>query len=398
MKELNLNDFTYDLPAEKIALHPLAKRDDSKLLVYNRGTIQHKAFQNLDEFLPTNSFLFFNNTKVIPARIKFRKETGSEIEVFLLSPVSPSSEVAMAMNAKVSCTWHCTIGNVKRWTETTLLVKDLGATILEATLLNKTDGSVKFNWTGDLTFAEVVNLAGQTPLPPYLKREAVDEDKSRYQTIYSHAQGAVAAPTAGLHFTEEIFRKLKSKEILHDFLTLHVSAGTFQPIKSNIDDHVMHNEQVIVSRRNLENLLVDNRFVVAVGTTSMRTLESLYWYGARLHKNGDAEFSITQHEPYETDQTLSLREAILAILKRMDDSDEDIIKGETSIFIKPGYKFRVCNGLITNFHQPASTLILLVAAFIGSDWKTVYGEALERNYRFLSYGDSSLLLPQPFHH
>ena len=391
---LNINDYKYDLPDDRIARYPLASRDASKLLVYNKGEITHTRFQHLPDFLPENSFLFFNDTKVIPARIHFKKETGAVIEIFLLSPVSPSPVLSVTMQSTVRCTWKCAIGNLKRWTRETKLTSETQDTMLHASLLDKDEGLVSFEWSGEITFAEVVNKFGETPLPPYLKRDAEKSDRERYQTIYSHFEGAVAAPTAGLHFTEHIFRSLNEKNIQHDFLTLHVGAGTFQPVKSaNAEEHTMHPEQIIVTQKNIENLLRNDKFLIAVGTTSMRTMESLFWFGSKLFKNPKADFKIRQDDPYTDGELPSTHDSLMAIKKHMEVTHQDFIRGETSIFIKPGYTFRICKGLITNFHQPASTLILLVAAFIGNDWQNVYNEALQNDYRFLSYGDSSLLIP-----
>ncbi|MFZ6012733.1 MAG: S-adenosylmethionine:tRNA ribosyltransferase-isomerase [Bacteroidota bacterium] len=403
MAELNINDFIYDLPAERIALYPLAERDQSKLLFYHSGKIEHTRFYTLADHLPENSFLFFNDTKVIPARLQFKKETGAEIEIFLLNPLQPSSLLVEAMHATTTCVWKCTIGNLKRWTPGNVLKKNAHGIMLSATLINRQEGIVKFDWitvqsspsTTSLSFAEIVRLSGETPLPPYLKREAEASDRERYQTIYSKYEGAVAAPTAGLHFTDKIFESLRHKGIRHDFLTLHVSAGTFQPIKTeDAHQHVMHEEQIIVSRQNLKNLLMADRFIVPVGTTSMRTLESLYWFGVKLLTERNAEFNITQYDPYRRHDDLPSKETSLRKVEDyMFQKQTDMLIGSTSIFIRPGYTFRVCQGLITNFHQPASTLILLVAAFTGNDWKKIYNEALHNDYRFLSYGDSSLLIP-----
>ena len=392
--QVNTSDYTYDLPPEKIAIYPLSERDASKLLVYRKGVILHSVFGSLPEFLPRNAFLFFNNTKVIPARLHFRKETGAIIEIFLLNPLLPSAVISQTMSATERCTWQCTIGNLKKWPEGTALDKQIDGGTLVARVTDRTKGIVDFNWSGGKSFAEMIRLSGVTPLPPYIKRKAESSDSERYQTIYSHHDGAVAAPTAGLHFTDAVFQELSKRNIKHDFLTLHVSAGTFQPIKAeNPDEHVMHEEQIIVSRMNLENLLEPDRFVVAVGTTSMRTLESLYWYGARLLRDLDSKFTVSQWDPYTISNPPATRDALLAVQQHMTRTNTEEIIGETSIFIRPGYTFRVCKGLITNFHQPASTLILLVAAFIGEDWRKMYHEALENDYRFLSYGDSSLLLP-----
>jgi S-adenosylmethionine:tRNA ribosyltransferase-isomerase len=392
---ITLNEYTYPLPADRIAAYPLNERDQSKLLIYdsNSRNIKHEQFASLADHLPENSLLIFNDTKVIPARLHFQKDSGAEIEIFLLNPIVPSPLVAEAMLAEKSCTWKCTIGNLKKWKEGTSLTKELQGISIQATLQNKDEAHVAFTWNTTHHFAEIVNQLGETPLPPYLKRKAVQSDRERYQTIYSHYEGAVAAPTAGLHFTEKVFTSLKTKNIQTDFVTLHVSAGTFQPIKvENVREHIMHNEQVIVSRRNIENILQSD-FVIPVGTTSLRTLESLYWYGVKLLRDPLSAFDISQHDTYETSGTLpSGKEALEAIISFTDNHKKNSIQGETSLYILPGYTFRICKALITNFHQPGSTLLLLVSAFIGEDWKKVYAEALENQYRFLSYGDSSLLI------
>lgn len=395
---ININDYRYDLPDNRIALYPLPERDTSKLLVYQQGEVLHARFKNLVDFLPDNSFLFFNDTKVIPARIHFKKETGAEIEIFLLTPIEPSPIVAQAMTAVTQTVWACTIGNVKRWKENSILEKLLDGENLRAEMIDREKGIVRFSWRGNYSFAEIISKAGETPLPPYLKRKPENSDRERYQTIYSHYEGAVAAPTAGLHFTETVFDALKKKNIHHDFLTLHVSAGTFQPVKvDDVGQHVMHHEQIIVTRKNLNNLLAENRFVIPVGTTSMRTLESLYWYGVKLLRDQNAVFEIKQDDPYLAYDALpSTQQAIEAVAKMFESRNLDAIGGSTAIFIKPSYEFKICKGLITNFHQPASTLMLLVAAFVGEDWKKIYDSALQNEYRFLSFGDSSILLPKAF--
>ncbi len=390
---LDINTFTYDLPPEKIAQFPLSKRDDARLLVYRDQQISHRRFHELAEVLPPNAALFFNDTRVIPARLQFQKETGAGIEVFLLNPTAPSPVLAVAMQARERCTWKCTIGNLKRWPAGTMLEKPVRGTTLRAILRDRGEGIVEFEWDGDQAFAEVIVSAGETPLPPYLKRAAREDDKERYQTVYSQYEGAVAAPTAGLHFTPEVLDSLRARNILMDFLTLHVSAGTFQPVKhANADEHVMHSEQVVVSQRNIENLLTPGKVVIPVGTTSMRTLESLYWYGVNLINHGGETFAVKQDDPYIAPSDIPTGDALNAVWSHLRRSGRESIIGTTSIFIKPGYKFRVCDGLVTNFHQPASTLILLVAAFVGENWRKIYGEALNNGYRFLSYGDSSLLV------
>lgn len=392
--QLNINEFTYPLPAGRIAAYPLDHRDQSRLLVYDSGEIMHKHFHSIADYLPANGLLFFNDTKVIPARLHFQKWNGTEIEILLLNPLLPSGLVLDAMQTGHACTWKCIIGNLKRWKDGKPIIRNFHGIALEATLQNREEGRVEFKWDTGHTFAEVLQLTGETPLPPYIRRKAEVSDRERYQTIYSQYEGAVAAPTAGLHFTTGVFDSLQKKKIQTDFVTLHVGAGTFQPIKvENAAAHSMHNEQVVVSRKNIENLLQD-RFIVSVGTTSLRTLESLYWYGVKLLKDPDATFSITQQYPYQVHGALPSRgEALTAIAAYMNNHGKNTVTGETSIYILPGYTFQICQALITNFHQPGSTLIVLVAAFIGKDWKKVYDEALQHNYRFLSYGDSSLLIP-----
>lgn len=393
---ININEYTYTLPNARIAVFPLEKREQSKLLVCQKGIISHRQFVDLPALLPSNTHLYFNNTKVIPARLHFQKETGASIEIFLLSPVMPSSLMIVAMESKTSCTWKCTIGNLRKWNDGLILKKIVNEQlVITAELVSRAENLVKLCWDADLTFAEVVEQIGETPLPPYLNRDAEKSDKERYQTVYSKLEGAVAAPTAGLHFTPEILNQLQVRGIQSDFLTLHVSAGTFQPVKvADATRHTMHNEQIIITRKNLESLLQPGQFILPVGTTSMRTLESVYWYGCKLVKDPTATFDIHQQEPQlHGDDLPTKEEALHAVLNSMQKNNTDQLAGGTSIFILPGYTFKMCNGLITNFHQPGSTLMLLVAAFIGDHWKDVYDQALNNDYRFLSYGDSSLLIP-----
>jgi len=391
---LDVNDYTYNLPPERIAQYPLPQRDQSKILIYDKGEIKHEKFINISEFLSRESTLIFNETKVIPARLLFQKETGAIIEIFLLNPVRPSTLLLEAMQISADCSWRCTIGNLRRWPNSTVLEKTLDDITLVASLQDREEGIVQFTWNGKISFAEVLTRAGHTPLPPYLKRNSERLDEERYQTVYSNREGAVAAPTAGLHFTRDVFESLNQKKITTDFLTLHVSAGTFQPIKvKNPLDHNMHREQIVVTRKNIDTLL-NEKNIVAVGTTSLRTLESLYWFGVKLIQDPKAKFEISQQDPYTVKDIVSSAEALKAVLQFMEGQKKDTITGETSIYIVPGYTFRICDALITNFHQPASTLILLVAAFIGDDWKRVYNEGLSNGYRFLSYGDSSLLIPR----
>lgn len=388
-----IKDFWYDLPTERIAQYPLPERDQSRLLVYKNGVIEHKLFNQVTEFLPAHSMLVFNDTKVIPARLFFQKETGAIIEIFLLNPISPSSLVQQAMETTSSSQWKCTIGNLKRWTEKTTLSSHSADITIHASLINRDQGIVEFSWQpASKTFAEVISQIGVTPLPPYLNRKAERGDQSTYQTVYSHHAGAVAAPTAGLHFTTKVLNKLKSEGHSMEFLTLHVSAGTFQPVKvENAADHTMHKEQIIITKKNLEALL-SAKSTIAVGTTSLRTLESLYWYGVKLMDRPDLAFQIFQEDPYRLPSHYTRQQALEQVLQVMVTKGVDHLTGETSIFIMPGYSFKLADGLITNYHQPGSTLILLVAAFVGPDWRKIYEVALENNYRFLSYGDSSLLL------
>ncbi|MEO1050095.1 MAG: S-adenosylmethionine:tRNA ribosyltransferase-isomerase [Bacteroidota bacterium] len=402
MKALQLDQFNYDLPEERIAKYPLKERDQSKLLVYEHGEISHHRFHEADTLLPEDTLLFFNDTKVIPARIFLQKETGATIEIFLLNPVAPTTEVNAIMHVTEKVVWHCMIGNLKKWKDDNVLSQALEidgrSTTLSARLINRQRMEVEFSWPdNDVLFVDIIHALGQIPLPPYFHREPEEHDKERYQTVYSKFDGAVAAPTAGLHFSENLLSRMKEKGVRQDFLTLHVSAGTFQPIKNdNITEHPMHSEQVVVSRENIERIAEAEGRIIAVGTTSMRTLESLYWFGVKVMQDEKATFDIEKLFPYEKrDFDLPNRKEVAEqLILYMDKKGIDKIVGTTKIFIFPGYEFRICSGLFTNYHLPKSTLILLVAAFIGDDWKEVYEEALEKDYRFLSYGDSSLLLPK----
>ncbi len=383
---MKLNDFFYDLPESRIAKHPPKERGTSKLLVCRKGVIQHDQFTSIVDQLPEGATLVFNNTKVIPARIILHKPTGARIEIFLLEPRAPSAVHEEVMLTRERCTWKCMIGNAKKWKKGTSLRNES----LQFTATRTGEDEVTFEWEGT-TFSELLEEIGKIPLPPYIQREIEQEDKERYQTVYSKLDGAVAAPTAGLHFTNEIMDELKAKNIPIEYVTLHVSAGTFQPIKTeNITQHLMHNEQVWIQRTTIESLLSATQ-TIAVGTTSMRTLESLYWFGVRLKHNME-DFHIRKEEPYELD-AIDKQDALQHVLDYMDRNQLDQLGGQTEIFLYPGYAFRMCDGIITNFHMPNSTLILLIAAFIGEDWRKVYQEALDHNYRFLSYGDSSLLIP-----
>lgn len=383
---LSLKDYSYELPESRIAKYPPKERGRSKLLIYNKGRIEHNTFSDLTEALPTNATLVFNDTKVIPARIVLYKETGARIEIFLLEPISPSKVHEEVMSSRDQCSWKCLIGNAKKWKEGTPL--ENSSIPLKA--IRTGEDTVKFEWEG-MSFSELLTEIGKIPLPPYLHREVEQEDKDRYQTVYSKMDGAVAAPTAGLHFTDQIIDSLKIKGVKTEYLTLHVSAGTFKPIKvDDISEHPMHNEQVWINRKTIECLLSSSQ-IIAVGTTSMRTLESLYWFGVRLH-NGIQDFYIKKEDPYSM-HAIDTKDALSHVLEFMNSKNMDQLGGQTEIFLYPGYDFKICDGLITNYHMPNSTLLLLIAAFIGEDWRKVYQEALDKDYRFLSYGDSSLLIP-----
>ena len=417
MQNIKLSDYTYDLPDERIAKFPLSKRDESKLLVYQQGEISHSVFKNITDYLPKNSLLVFNNTKVIPARIHFQKPTGAIIQIFLLHPILPTPVINLAMDVTDSCVWECMIGNRKRWKKDDVLSQVLmidGQEVeVNAEIDNEERNQVKLSWknvdskdgfedktenrkpkTENRKFVDLIQTLGTIPLPPYLNRDTQASDSETYQTIYSEKKGAVAAPTAGLHFTQEVLQNLEKQGFIQDFLTLHVGAGTFQPIKvENIIEHKMHNEQVVFTKKNIENLLENLGNIIPVGTTSMRTLESIYWFGVKFLKGDDSPLLIEKLYPYQHDNLPSVEDSLKAILMGMEEKNIEEITAETEIFIFPSYQFKICKGIITNYHQPESTLILLIAALIGEDWRKVYDEAMKRDYRFLSYGDSSLLLP-----
>ena len=395
VKQINISDYNYELPDERIAKFPLEKRDSSKLLTYVSGSVSTNVFSSLPEILPANSCLVFNNTRVIQARLEFFKSTGSRIEIFCLEPQEPSS-YELSLSSTQSCVWKCMIGNLKKW-KGEVLKKVVGADnlVLEAERL-ETNGNtsyIKFSWNNGVSFAEVLDLLGELPIPPYLNRKTQESDKTTYQTVYSKVKGSVAAPTAGLHFTPEVISALHTKGIKTMELTLHVGAGTFQPVKAEeIGGHAMHAEKIEVSKEFIQNLIENLGNVVAVGTTSVRTLESLYYLGVQLH-NGDTSLLVNQWEPYESEKVLPAREALEAILNYMEKTQSNILYATTQIMIVPGYKFNIVNVLITNFHQPKSTLLLLLAAFVGEKWRELYEYALNNDYRFLSYGDSSVLIP-----
>lgn len=400
-KQLAIQDFRYTLPDAAIARYPLAARDQSKLLLYRQGKLSDHVFREIPELLPPDALLVFNDTKVVQARLLFSKPTGGTVEVFCLEPVAPQTEMQLAMQQTGSCIWKCLVGNAKRWKSGTLQLP-LATGKLEATLQEKTADAylISFRWEpAALTFAEVLEQAGRIPLPPYLNREAEEADKSRYQTIYAAADGAVAAPTAGLHFTPEVFRALAQRKIKTAHVTLHVGAGTFKPVKAEaMAGHQMHAEEIYVTAGFIAQLLTQlPQPVIPVGTTSMRTLESLYWLGVLVSQNTETDLEslhVPQWLPYETTGALpEVAGALQALLQYLQLNKQDYLRATTQILIAPGYRFRICSGLITNFHQPESTLLLLVAALIGESWRTVYQHALQHQYRFLSYGDSSLLLP-----
>jgi S-adenosylmethionine:tRNA ribosyltransferase-isomerase len=429
MQHIKLTDYTYDLPDERIAKFPLSKRDESKLMVYQQGKITHSVFKNITDYLPKNSLLVFNNTKVIPARIHFQKPTGAVIQIFLLHPIAPTSVINLAMEVMETCVWECMIGNRKRWKKGDVLSQIIRVENqdieVKAEIEDEEKNYVRLSWqvvshksqvvseddsqelkseqplttydlrlTTKISFVDLIQALGTIPLPPYLNRETEASDSETYQTVYSEKKGAVAAPTAGLHFTEEVLQNLEKQGFKQDFLTLHVGAGTFQPIKmENIIEHKMHNEQVVFTKRNIEILLENLGNIIPVGTTSMRTLESIYWFGVKFLKGDTSPLLIEKLYPYQHENLPSVEDSLKAILLKMNELNLEEITAETEIFIFPSYHFKICKGIITNYHQPESTLILLIAALIGEDWRKVYHEAMTNDYRFLSYGDSSLLLP-----
>ena len=395
-----IDSFNYPLPDERIAKYPLEKRDASKLLVYKNETIIQSQFTNIVEFLPENALLVYNNTRVIQARLIFHKYTGARIEVFCLEPLTPADYV-QSLGATSECCWKCMVGNLKKWKEGKLskvLEINGKSCTFEAEHFNSEGNihSIHFSWNNsDIHFADILEEAGELPIPPYLHRKTEESDLTTYQTVYSKIKGSVAAPTAGLHFTPEVFVSLKSKGIVTEELTLHVGAGTFQPVKTEtVNDHTMHTEVISVHRSTIVNIQKNLGNIIAVGTTSVRTLESLYYFGSLLNASkGDIKtFHISQWLPYESYSEISTYDALQNILDYLDANQLDTLHAETQILIKPGYKFRVVNGMITNFHQPKSTLLLLVSAFVDGNWKNIYEYALSNDFRFLSYGDSSLLL------
>jgi S-adenosylmethionine:tRNA ribosyltransferase-isomerase len=401
-KHISILDYTYHLPTDRIARYPLEQRDASKLLVWKNGEINEDSYTNLASYLPEKSLLIFNNTKVVEARLLFQKPSGGTIEIFCLEPAGQYRDITTAMLQQRKVTWNCLVGGAKKWKEGSLVKNILAGdkqVQLEADKLQQLGDSylVELRWDADISFAELLHLAGAVPLPPYLERSTEESDKERYQTIYARFDGSVAAPTAGLHFTESIFKKLQQKNIVHDFVTLHVGAGTFKPVKAaTMDGHEMHAEFIDVTREQVTTLLQHTtETVVAVGTTSLRTLESLYWLGVKTVLDPwilPEELTLSQWEAYELAvHAVPAEQALQSLLHWMDFQQQDRLITRTQIIIAPGYEFRMIKGLITNFHQPQSTLLLLVAAITPGGWKNIYDYALAHDFRFLSYGDGSLL-------
>jgi len=407
-KKIAILDYSYELPDEKIALYPVADRDTAKLLIYDNGRISEDSYINIHQYLPPNSLLIFNDTKVIKARIRFKKSTGGVIEIFCLEPAELISEYSTVMNKKESCRWKCMVGGASKWKEELLQltianlkskISNLQLTIT-AKLIEKLSDAyvVEFSWTpSDLCFAEMIEIAGDIPLPPYIKRNTDIADTDRYQTIYAKDEGSVAAPTAGLHFTEKIFAQLSEKNISKDFVTLHVGAGTFKPVKAvSMQDHEMHAEWIDVKATTIKNILSQlNNTIVAVGTTSLRTIESLYWMGVKAYLDPSLnQLRLGQWELYEAPlatKNIDARSALEALLNWLKKNKLERLFTSTQVLIAPGYEFKIAKALVTNFHQPGSTLLLLVAAAVGNDWKKIYNHALQNDFRFLSYGDGSLL-------
>ncbi len=408
-KDISINDYSYSLPEEKIAKYPLSERDASKLLIYKNGNISEDVYSNLTEHIPSNALLIFNDSKVIEARILFQKTSGGIIELFCLDPHEEYADITTAMLQKSTVRWQCLVGGASKWKHGQLLEKKVQSNgkevILNAAFIEKRSDCfiIEFSWSpGELSFAEVLHYTGAIPLPPYIKRAVEEEDADRYQTIYAHFDGSVAAPTAGLHFTKKIFERLEEKNIQRNFVTLHVGTGTFKPVKSStMQDHDMHSEFISVSKKTIQNILNNlNNNIIAVGTTSLRTIESLYWLGVKQsivnsrRSTEEHEYSLylLQWEAYElVEKNIPVKNALQSLLDRMNENKLERLITKTQLLIAPGYQFKIVKALITNFHQPQSTLLLLVAALIGNDWKKIYEYALQNDFRFLSYGDGSLL-------
>jgi S-adenosylmethionine:tRNA ribosyltransferase-isomerase len=402
-KEIHISDYNYELEDDRIAKFPMAERDHSKLLIYNKGVVGEDVFYNLPQYLPSKALMVFNNTKVIQARLHFHKDTGALIEVFLLEPYAPADYEQM-FQMRGHCSWLCLVGNQKKWKEGNVLRRKLEIRNEELELKALRMGEVgtsqliRFEWDGDVSFAEIIDAAGELPIPPYLNRETQESDKTTYQTVYSKIKGSVAAPTAGLHFTEKVLADLDAHGIEREELTLHVGAGTFRPVKSEtIGEHPMHTEYIAVRRHTIERLIAYNGEAIAVGTTSVRTLESLYYMGLKVMANPDLteeQLHVNQWEPYEGNGKEEAVSVVLqALLDWMDRHALTVLHSSTQIIIAPGYDYKIVKMLVTNFHQPQSTLLLLVSAFVKGNWRCIYDYALSHDFRFLSYGDSSLLIP-----
>jgi len=399
-QSIAIADYDYPLPDERIAKFPLERRDQSKLLLYRHGEIGESLFHNIGDYLPPDTLLLFNDTRVIHARLFFRKPTGSTIEVFCLEP--HQMPVAQAFEQRERCTWLCFVGNNKKWKEGPLerTAEISGQAVTLTATRHEAVGNawvVELRWTGGFSLAEIIDTMGVIPLPPYLNREAEKEDNDRYQTVYAHQEGSVAAPTAGLHFTPELLDSLRARGVETDFITLHVGAGTFKPVSSEtIGEHEMHVEQIEIARGNIQRVLDHlGRPVIPVGTTTVRTLESVYWFGVRLHENPALDaMHVGQWDPYSLEERhVDTATAYRNVLQWMDRHGIDTLHGDTRLMIAPGYKYHVVSGLVTNFHQPKSTLLLLVSALVGDAWRDCYRYALDHGFRFLSYGDSCLFLP-----
>jgi S-adenosylmethionine:tRNA ribosyltransferase-isomerase len=402
-----IEDFNYALPNERIATFPLKERDQSQLLVLKNGHITDARYYQIDQFLNPDSLLIANTTRVVRARLHFKTMAGATIEIFCLEPEDKKIEVNQAMQKTESTRWRCLVGELRKWKEEIIYLAipdEKGHVILSAKRIVKEGDSliIEFKWQPThLTLAEILEKSGKVPLPPYIKREENDEDKNTYQTIYAQYDGSVAAPTAGLHFTDTIFNNLKKKNVDISYLTLHIGAGTFKPVSSEmVADHKMHSEQILIEKEFIQKLLLYiDKEIIAVGTTSLRTLESMYWLGLKIHQglfNPHTEISVGQWDPYNLVATITPREALEEIIKFLDKNDQQVLLTRTQLLIVPGYEWKIVNILATNFHQPKSTLIMLVAAFIGEDWRKIYNHALENNYRFLSYGDGSLLFRKSY--
>lgn len=394
--DFKLADFNYNLPENLIPKIPLEQRDHSRLLVYKENLIQDSVFYNLNQFITEKSTFVVNDTKVIHARLFFKKETGAIIEIFCLEPVKPFTDIALAMSVKNKTQWKCLVRNAKKWKNGILNLNSFEELGFTANLIEKTTDSyvIEFDWNENITFAEILDKVGKIPIPPYFNRDSQIEDEFWYQTQFGKVEGAVAAPTAALHFTSNLIQDFKNQGNIFIPLTLHIGAGTFKPVEvENVENHVMHNEQWHISINSLKKLLENHDTLIAVGTTSLRTLESLYWSAYLISKNSSIELpiNIPQFLPYNTKNQLSWKESLHILIDFAEENKLNSIIGNTQIIIVPGYKIKSVQALITNFHQPKSTLLMLVSALVGDNWKKIYDHAIQSNYRFLSYGDSSIL-------